>query len=101
MLEELEKELDGPTEQVFFGQNEDMLAEKLTPWEIHRESPNSQIKPIKKQLPLTSREFHSRQKGEGQDSVHGGRKRWPLTCPHTSQLLSVRGLRSPLLPLLH
>uniref|UniRef100_A0A667I3B7 Zinc finger protein 396 n=1 Tax=Lynx canadensis TaxID=61383 RepID=A0A667I3B7_LYNCA len=63
MLEELEKELDGPTEQVFFGQNEDMLAEKLTPWEIHRESPNSQIKPIKKQLPLTSWEFHSRQKG--------------------------------------
>ncbi|XP_053757885.1 uncharacterized protein LOC109276412 [Panthera pardus] len=70
MLEELEKELDGPTEQVFFGQNEDMLAEKLTPWEIHRESPNSQIKPIKKQLPLTSREFHSRQKAKESKTIN-------------------------------
>ncbi|XP_030148174.2 uncharacterized protein LOC115498716 [Lynx canadensis] len=70
MLEELEKELDGPTEQVFFGQNEDMLAEKLTPWEIHRESPNSQIKPIKKQLPLTSWEFHSRQKAKESKTIN-------------------------------
>uniref|UniRef100_A0A673TJ72 Zinc finger protein 396 n=3 Tax=Suricata suricatta TaxID=37032 RepID=A0A673TJ72_SURSU len=69
MLEELEKELDGPTEQVFFGQNEDMLAEKLTPWEIHQESPNSQIKPIKKQLPLTSQEFHSRQKAKDTKTI--------------------------------
>ncbi|XP_047682623.1 uncharacterized protein LOC125148658 [Prionailurus viverrinus] len=70
MLEELEKELDGPTEQVFFGQNEDMLAEKLSPWEIHRESPNSQIKPIKKQLPITSREFHSRQKAKESKTIN-------------------------------
>ncbi|XP_014636826.1 zinc finger protein 396 [Diceros bicornis minor] len=50
MLEELEKELDGPAEQVVFGRNEDMPAEKLAAWEITQESPSSQLKPVKKQL---------------------------------------------------
>nr|XP_014684772.2 zinc finger protein 396 [Equus asinus]XP_014684773.2 zinc finger protein 396 [Equus asinus]XP_044630514.1 zinc finger protein 396 [Equus asinus]XP_044630515.1 zinc finger protein 396 [Equus asinus] len=50
MLEDLEKELDGPPEQVVFGRNEDMISEKLAPWEIIQESPSSQLKPVKKQL---------------------------------------------------
>ncbi|XP_015451157.1 zinc finger protein 396 isoform X2 [Pteropus alecto] len=58
MLEELEKELDGPTEQVF-GQNEDMPTEKLAPWEIIQESSSTQLKPEKKQLQCSSRELHS------------------------------------------
>lgn len=60
-----------------------MLAEKLTSWEITQESsPSSQIKPVKKQLPLASGEFHSIRKGEGQDSVHGGGK-GGLSAHHT------------------
>ncbi|XP_044099100.1 zinc finger protein 396 [Neovison vison] len=64
LLEELEKELDEPAEQVLFGQNEDKLAEKLASWEITQESPCSRIKPVKQQLPLASREFYSRQKAK-------------------------------------
>ncbi|CAD7674896.1 unnamed protein product [Nyctereutes procyonoides] len=72
MLEELEKELDGPTEQVFFGQSEDMLAEKLTSWEItQEESPSSQIKPVKKQLPLASGECHSIRKDDDGRTENG------------------------------
>ncbi|XP_066103024.1 zinc finger protein 396 [Saccopteryx bilineata] len=58
MLEELEKELDGPAEQGF-GQNEDILVEKVAAWEITRESPGRQLKPAKQQLECTSRELHS------------------------------------------
>ncbi|XP_036101618.1 zinc finger protein 396 isoform X2 [Molossus molossus] len=50
MLEELEKELDGPAEQ---------NAEKVAAWEITQESPSGQPKPAKKQLQCTSRELHS------------------------------------------
>ncbi|XP_019596349.2 zinc finger protein 396 [Rhinolophus sinicus] len=65
MLEELEKELDGPAEQPqvtcfqVSGQNEDMLAEKLAPWEITTESPSSQLNPVKQQLQCTSMELQS------------------------------------------
>ncbi|XP_032277325.1 zinc finger protein 396 [Halichoerus grypus] len=62
LLEELEKELDEPTEQVFFGQSEDMPAEKLTAGEITQEPPRSRIKPGKQPLPWASPEFRSRQK---------------------------------------
>ncbi|KAM5218093.1 zinc finger protein 396-like [Hipposideros larvatus] len=58
MLEELEKELDGPAEQVS-GQNEDMLAEKLAPWEITQESPSSRLKIAKQQLQCASMELQS------------------------------------------
>ncbi|XP_008689350.1 zinc finger protein 396 [Ursus maritimus] len=70
LLEELEKELDGPAEQVFFGQNEDMLAEKLTSWEMTQESPSSRIKPVKQQLPLAPGEFHSRQKAKDTKTIN-------------------------------
>ncbi|XP_006202407.2 zinc finger protein 396 [Vicugna pacos] len=59
MLEELEEEHDGEVEQVFFGQNEDMLAKKLPTCEITQETPRSQLKPTKKQLPWASKELHS------------------------------------------
>ncbi|KAI5172210.1 hypothetical protein MUG91_G40n2 [Manis pentadactyla] len=59
VLEELEKELDEPTEQVFFGQNEDTLAEKLVPCEISQQIPRSRHKPAKQQLQSASRELHS------------------------------------------
>ncbi|XP_016051444.1 PREDICTED: LOW QUALITY PROTEIN: zinc finger protein 396-like [Miniopterus natalensis] len=53
MLEELEKELDGPAEQVF-GQN----AEEVAVCEITQKSPSGQLKPSKKQLQCTSQELH-------------------------------------------
>ncbi|KAK2500551.1 hypothetical protein MC885_009776, partial [Smutsia gigantea] len=59
VLEELEKELDGPTEQVFFGRNEDTLAEKLAPCEITQQIPRSRHKTAKKQLRLASWELYS------------------------------------------
>ncbi|XP_054439504.1 zinc finger protein 396-like [Pteronotus mesoamericanus] len=70
MLEELEKELDGPAEQVF-GQNEDTLAEKVAAWEITQESPCGQLKPVKKQLQCTSQEPHpSRQNDKDTRTVN-------------------------------
>ncbi|XP_014321839.1 zinc finger protein 396 [Myotis lucifugus] len=54
MLEELEKELDGPAEQVL-GQN----AEDVAAQEIPRESPSGPPKPAKPQPPCPSRERHS------------------------------------------
>ncbi|KAM8782917.1 LOW QUALITY PROTEIN: zinc finger protein 396 [Rhynchonycteris naso] len=66
MLEELEKELDGPADQPQitncfqgFGQNEDILMEQVAAWEITRESPGGQLKPAKQQLECTSRELRS------------------------------------------
>ncbi|XP_007535621.1 zinc finger protein 396 [Erinaceus europaeus] len=59
MLEELERELDGPAEQVLFVHNEELLAEKLAPWEIAQELPSSQLKTEKQQLQWTSREHQS------------------------------------------
>lgn len=61
MLEELEKELDGPAEQPqitysqVFGQN----AEEVAVCEITQKSPSGQLKPSKKQLQCTSQELHS------------------------------------------
>ncbi|XP_006835198.1 PREDICTED: zinc finger protein 396 [Chrysochloris asiatica] len=60
VLEDVERELDGPAEQVlFFGQREDMFAEKLVPRQVPQELPRSQLKPSKKQLPWASWEHHS------------------------------------------
>ncbi|OWK01667.1 hypothetical protein Celaphus_00017611, partial [Cervus elaphus hippelaphus] len=50
MLEEMEKEHDGEAEQVFLGQNEDMLAKKLPTCEIPQEIPCHQPRPTEKQL---------------------------------------------------
>ncbi|KAM5304052.1 zinc finger protein 396 isoform 1-T2 [Glossophaga mutica] len=57
MLEELEKELDGPAEQVF-GQNEDIHAEKMAAWAVTQELPGSPLKPTKQQLQCTPQELH-------------------------------------------
>ncbi|XP_070309131.1 zinc finger protein 396-like [Odocoileus virginianus] len=50
MLEELEKEHDVEAEQVFLGQNGDMLAKKLPTCEIPQKIPCHQPKPTEKQL---------------------------------------------------
>ncbi|XP_062932562.1 zinc finger protein 396 isoform X1 [Cynocephalus volans] len=60
MLEELERELDRPAEQVFFsGRRKNVITEKLAPWESTEELPSSQLKPVKKQLQGASWELHS------------------------------------------
>ncbi|KAG8521645.1 Zinc finger protein 396 [Galemys pyrenaicus] len=59
LLEELERELDGPAEQVFLGQNEDMRAEEPAPWEVRQELPSSRPTPEKPQLQRASWERHS------------------------------------------
>uniref|UniRef100_A0A8D2K1E4 Uncharacterized protein n=1 Tax=Theropithecus gelada TaxID=9565 RepID=A0A8D2K1E4_THEGE len=58
MLEDVQRELDGPG-QVFFGQRKDMVAEKLAPSEITEQLPASQHMPVKKQLQGASWELQS------------------------------------------
>ncbi|XP_053520117.1 zinc finger protein 396 isoform X1 [Artibeus jamaicensis] len=62
MLEELEKELDVPAEQItcfqVSGQNEDILAEKVAVWAVTQESPSGPLKPAKQQLQCTPQELH-------------------------------------------
>lgn len=57
--------------QVFFGQNEDSLAEKLVPCEISQHQiPRSRHKPAKQQQQSASWELHSfKRNGEGQNRL--------------------------------
>ncbi|KAL4667567.1 hypothetical protein H8959_006256 [Pygathrix nigripes] len=50
MLEDVQRELDGPG-QVFFGRRKDMVAEKLAPSEITEQLPASQRTPCEKAAP--------------------------------------------------
>ncbi|XP_055224277.1 zinc finger protein 396 isoform X2 [Gorilla gorilla gorilla] len=58
MLEDVERELDGP-KQIFFGRRKDMIAEKLAPSETTEELPSSQLMPVKKHLQGASWELQS------------------------------------------
>ncbi|XP_012512046.1 PREDICTED: zinc finger protein 396 [Propithecus coquereli] len=59
MLEDVERELDGPEQVFFFERRKDAIAEKLATWEMTEELPSSQLKPVKKQLQRASGELHS------------------------------------------
>ncbi|XP_054395218.2 zinc finger protein 396-like [Pongo abelii] len=59
VLEDVQRELDGPEQVFFFGRRRDMVAEKLAPSEITEQLPTSQRTPVKKQLQRASWELQS------------------------------------------
>ncbi|XP_012657520.1 zinc finger and SCAN domain-containing protein 30 isoform X2 [Otolemur garnettii] len=59
LLEDVERDLDGPEQVLFFERREDMIAETLAAGEETEEFPSSQLKPAKKQLQWASEELCS------------------------------------------
>ncbi|XP_043855943.1 zinc finger and SCAN domain-containing protein 23-like [Dromiciops gliroides] len=73
VLEDLERELDEPGEQVpTHAHKQEMFLEEIMPMEVTQESPNVQFQPLGKQIQCKSQEMHPVKEIDGKTSIENG-----------------------------